>query len=264
MCRLSSQRFYRYINGLELSDDHRDNVTTISNLVTPLLQWIPRGIPEHTDHGVLHSINVLGYVNQLVRQYPVPNGFTEEEKYIMALAAILHDIGCIAGRENHNERTVRILSKPQFEFIRYLLGPVLYRALECVIISHSKQFDLNHIPDDPSPEIRLKIISSIFRIADVCDINALRIKKLLLDVLLEEKLLEPKSEEIWRSHLEIENIIIKENKIIPKIYSKELANSCLIDIKKDIDSVNPVLSYLGLPIFLLKPEIVEKSILKEP
>lgn len=245
---------------MSIPDEFKANVITIANFITPLLHWIPRGIPEFTDHGVLHSTNVLRYVRDLVTEYEVK--FHDEEKYLLALSALLHDIGCIAGREEHNLRTIEILTMPQFEFFRILIGPMFCRALEQIIISHSIEYDLNQIPADPSPEIRLKLISAIFRLADACDVSALRVKQLVFDVLNKEGKLEEKSIDIWRAHLEIENILIKGNKLIPNVYDLELAEYCLDDLKEEIDSVNPILTEMGLPAFELVPEKVEKSILK--
>lgn len=231
-------------------------------LVTPLLHHIPRGIPEYTDHGVLHSHNVLRYVRDIVKEYP--KKFTEEERFILALSAVLHDIGCISGREKHSEKTVRILAKKRFNLFRDMLGPLFYRALEQVIVAHSKDFDLTSIPADPSPEIRLKVISAIFRLADACDISALRVKELLLEVLLEESQLDGKSEEIWRAHLEIENVLIKGTKIKPQIYNLKVAEYCLENLAEELKQINPILSAHELPIFLLEPDVVERSILRHP
>lgn len=237
-------------------------MTTISVLVTPLLHWIPRGIPEHTDHGILHSTNVLRYIRDISNEYPIK--FKEEERFILALSAVLHDLGCLTGRENHNEKTLKILAKNQFDLLRFLLGSLHYRVLQQVIIAHSRSFYLNQISDDPSPDIRLKFISAIFRLADACDISSLRVKKLLLEILVEEDLLDKTSEKIWKSHLQIENILIKETKIKPQIYNKTLAKTCLDALEEEIDSVNGVLSENSFPIFTLEPEEVERDIKKQP
>jgi len=223
---------------------------------------MPRGIPEYTDHGVLHSNNVLRYIRDIMKEYPVE--LSEEERFILAICSFLHDIGCIVGREKHNERTITILSRKQFDFIRFLLGQTRYRALECVIIAHCRSFDLSKVPNDPSPEIRLKLISALFRLADACDVSAVRIKRVLLEVLIDEHLLDQKSEEIWKSHLQIENVLIKEHKIKPQIYDKKLAEPCLANMREELTSINLTLSELGHPVFILEPDVVKESILERP
>lgn len=197
-----------------------------------------------------------------MKEYPAK--FTKEERFILALSAILHDIGCIAGREKHNERTIRILAKKQFHFLRTMLGPLFYRALEQVIIAHSKNFDLATVSSDPSPEIRLQVISAIFRLADACDISASRVKELLLEVLVEENLLDKEREEIWKAHLEIENVIIKKNRIKPQLYDLKVSEYCIKNLEEELTSINSILSKHELPIFLLDPDVIERSILKNP
>lgn len=254
---MPSSNFFKNLEGLKLTDDNKSVVIFVGNLITPLLHWIPRGIPEYTDHGILHSSNVLRNVRNLVTEYPVT--FTEDEKYILALSAILHDIGCLIGRDSHNEKSIKILSKPQFETFRIEIGSLFYRALQVVIIAHSKNYDLNKIPADPSPDIRLKFISAIFRLADAIDVNALRVKELLLEILVDENLLDNASEAIWRSHLEIENILIEKNILKPQIYDITVAKHCLDELEKELSSINPILSKLNYPVFLLEPEIIEKD-----
>ena len=210
----------------------------------------------------MHSTNVLRYVRDIVKEYPAE--FTEEEKFILALSAVLHDIGCITGREKHNEKTVRILAKKRFNLFRVMLGPLFYRALEQVIVAHSKDFDLTSISADPSPEIRLKVISAIFRLADACDISALRVKELLLEVLLEESQLDEKSEEIWKSHLAIENVLIRGTRIKPQVYNLKVAEYCLKNLQEELKSINSILSAYELPIFSLEPDVIERSILRNP
>lgn len=197
-----------------------------------------------------------------MKEYPVE--FTEEERLILALSAVLHDIGCIAGKEKHNERTIRILAKKRFDLLRDMLGQLFYRALEQVIIAHSKNFNLNSVSTDPCPEIRLKVISAIFRLADACDISARRVKELLLEVLLEENQLDEKAKEIWKSHLEIENVIVRSIHIKPQVYDLKAAEYCLRNLDEELHSINPILSGYGLPIFILEPDVIERSVLRYP
>jgi len=247
---------------LKLTEDHKSFVVYVADCVTPLLHYIPTGIPEYTDHGFLHSINVLRNIRDIVHEYPVKS--EEEEKLILTLSTVLHDLGCIVKRKKHNERTIKILSKSRFDFLRFTLGKPLYRALEAVITAHSGEVDLGRIPDDPCPEIRLKLTIPIFRLADACDITSRRVKELLLQILVEEDLLNKKSKHIWRSHLEIENILVRGTQIRPQIYDRRLARYSLAKLSDELRVINKILSKHSLPIFTLEPDIVERSILKRP
>ena len=71
---------------MNIGEDYHATVYHYFGTATPLLHYIPRGIPEFTNHGSLHTVNVLRYVDYLTKQYPLP--FTKEEKFILALATI--------------------------------------------------------------------------------------------------------------------------------------------------------------------------------
>lgn len=142
-----------------------------------------------------------------------------------------------------------------------MIGQIFYKALECVIIAHSNSYDLSRLPTDSTSEIRLKLICSIFRLADGCDISVNRIKKLLLEVLVEEKQLDEEIKSIWKSHLAIENIVIKGTMLIAKVYDCDEAKYCLDHLREDLSLINAFLSKNKFPVFELKIEVVDKSIL---
>ncbi len=234
--------------------------------VTPLLHRVSQAIPKFTDHGIIHTTNVLRHVHDLVLEYPVK--FSNDEKFILALAAISHDIGCIGGREKHNEKTVRILEKQQFDFLRQDIGDLNFRALKQVILGHSKSFDLKNVGDDPSKDIRLKAITSFFRLADACDMSGARIKRLVLEIFLDEKIVGDKklpqeSEDIWKAHLQVENILIKKTDIQPQVYDLKAADYCIKSLNEELGPINETLKELGLPLFTLNPNVVSEKIIEE-
>jgi hypothetical protein len=232
--------------------------------VTPLLQRISQGIPNYTDHGIIHTNNVLRHVRDIVTEYPLTPTFYSEEKFILALSAVLHDIGCIVDRKAHNEITVRMLERQEFNFLENLLQAEHLRVLKQVIVAHSRKYNFAEIGPDSSKEIRSKLISALFRLADACDVSGNRIKKLVLNILVDEKkLTDPGSIDIWNAHLQVENVMIKGTTIIPKVYNFELADYCIKSLEDELKPINLALSDLKLPTFSLRPELVEKSILKQ-
>lgn len=258
---MTQPTFLSYLEDLELTEEHRSFVITVATMVTPLLHWMPRSIPQYTDHGMLHSVNVLRYLRDLIRTYPF--NFTEEEKFLLALSSILHDLGCLTGKNLHNEKTVRILRKTQFELLRYNLDPVLVRSLEEIILAHSSDFNLNSVSDDPIEEIRLKIICSLFRLADACDISSLRVKRILLEILEEEGLLEEEHIKYWKSHLAIENITIKGTNIRKYVYDSDKAELYLSHFDNDLEKINKILREKGLPMFTQEIIKVEDKIVDD-
>ncbi len=59
--------------------------------MTPILQGFITNFPEYTDHSIVHSKTVLGYVEHLLNTEI--EKLNEDEAYILIMAGFLHDIG---------------------------------------------------------------------------------------------------------------------------------------------------------------------------
>ncbi len=176
----------------------------------------------------------------------------------MALASILHDIGCIAGREKHGETTVKMLKTKHFDFLINEIQPMRMRALEQVIKAHSRSFDFKKVGPDPSNEIRLKLICPIFRLADACDLSGERIKRLVMEILIDAKTLKGKSRKIWEAHMNIENVLVEKTVIKPLVYDLNGAKYCLDSLKAELKPINDFLKSQRFAIFSLEPTIVPR------
>ena len=119
--------------------------------------------------------------------------------------------------KNITQTSVRLLSRREFDGLRMDLGAINYKALIQTILGHSKKFDLMTLGTDPAPEIRLKLICPIFRLADTCDQSSRRVKVLLFKILVKERLLDEETKKIWNAHLNVENIVIKGTLIEPRV-----------------------------------------------
>jgi HD superfamily phosphodiesterase len=243
---------------LNLSEDYRDIVYNYFVLATPLLHYVPRGIPQYTDHGILHTTNVLNNVRNILNEYPVP--FTIDEKFILALSCIFHDIGCLIDRENHNKTSVRILDGSDFDKLRKDLHPLHYKALIQTILAHSTNHNLLATADVLSKKIRLKAICAIFRLADACDQNSKRVNKLLFNILVKEKSLEELTQQIWNAHLNVENIVIKKTTIKLMVHDPLLARHCIDDLHAELPPINTALASVNLPTFNI--ELIDVSKIK--
>ena len=89
-------------------------------------------------HDIRHVLNVANLVEKLLRDLKYDDEFIEEAK----IAAILHDVGCIDGKEGHPERSFSF-SK---EYIERKNINLKYKedVLEA-IKNHSSGFDTNNI-----------------------------------------------------------------------------------------------------------------------
>ena len=89
-------------------------------------------------HDIRHVLNVANLVEKLLRDLNYDDEFIEEAK----IAAILHDVGCVDGKEGHPERSFNF-SK---EYIERKNINLKYKedVLEA-IKNHSSGFDTNNI-----------------------------------------------------------------------------------------------------------------------
>lgn len=220
-----------------------------------MLNWIPRTIPEFTDHGILHSTNVL---RNIIKIHENCVKFTQNEKYILAIASFVHDFGCLINRDRHNYLTLEMLDKG-FVDIKEHVSYEEYNSLCQTILSHKKDYDLNLIFENLSKEINLKKICPLFRLADSSDIGKRRIAPKIYKILLEYNMLSEKSKKIWASHLSIEDIEYYDRDI--EIYVNDLITSdfCLNDFKIDIDIINEYLEKTDQSLFNLKIIFVPKK-----
>ena len=239
---------------LDLPEEYVDFFWEVRDRVIYFLRHIPRGIPDFTDHGLQHSIRVLKYVGRIIKEYPVE--LNPEEKFIMALAAPLHDLGCLVRRDNHSKISVHIIERPEFRTLLEDLNPQTVRFLRYVILAHSRSYPLKKVPTDRN----LPLMCTLFRLADACDITAARVNVILLDILTEFKELNKKAQSLWKSHLAIEDVEIKGTLIRPWIYNEEEAKLCLTSLEDELDIINEYLSQMNLATFELSPKMIDPGI----
>jgi len=242
------------LNELNLSDDHRAICIHVIAHVGVLLRYIQRGIPSFTDHGDMHSGRVLHYLRDLANECPTP--LSSEDLMLLALSAVLHDIGCIAGRAGHSSRSARILSVSHFSGIRDMLTQESYRYLKQIIVAHSSEYDLLLLSNDGRNRSRLALLCCLFRLADGCDISSDRIPPLVLSVLERLKILDSGAKRIWRSHLSIEKVEVRGTSIVVRARSKRAARLWTKKLEAELDLINSVLSGYNLPCFSMVVEEV--------
>ncbi|MBR3180100.1 hypothetical protein IKF57_01010 [Candidatus Saccharibacteria bacterium] len=106
------------------------------------------------DHGMRHAMRVAEYAVDFIDecyQYFGEDGVKkfhafghEEDFYFTAIAALLHDIGIVDGRENHTERSVEMAKKylQKYDISSYEI-PVITGAIGC----HSDGLGLVNLVD---------------------------------------------------------------------------------------------------------------------
>jgi len=237
-----------WLNKLDLPSGYKSGVQHTILMMRPLLHYMPRGIPEYTDHGVLHSQNLMTLLCGFVQNW-AGEPFTNEERYLLSLAVWLHDVGCLLGRERHNEKSVNLLRHPRFSYIDSLLSGDLQSCLKYIIISHVTDYDLKEVPKKPIHEkVRLRLVCATFRLVDGCDITDARTKPVLYDILKTYSLLEEGSIKYWESHLSTIGTVFQGNAIyVTYRKGKRKESEMLVShLKKDLRRLNRVFEKYGM------------------
>jgi hypothetical protein len=225
--------------------------------VTPILSFLPREMPEYTDHGLRHSNNILAYLDKFRTNLGVlfPTfSFTEEELFLLSLATYLHDIGCIVNRKKHSYESGKLLTDhPTFCFLNDWIGADLLPCLNLIVRAHSSKFDLSTISREPLHEhVRLRLMCAIFRLLDGCEISAARVSKTLYEILKTKKKIKKKNLKFWDAHLSIYELHFKGNEII--LECQDLAKSKILTdhLIEDLVHINKVFSEENFPTFSAK------------
>lgn len=262
-------------NNLNLNNEEYKNIIfTVYSMASKILN---NPIHIHfTDHSINHSERMLNIIDKLLK---IPQILTDEEKFILICAVILHDIGMQETnkkdlmefplndeqlnyiREHHHEFSENIIKNSSISLQnsnKVYLGldskPMFIDDIATVAKYHRK-LDINSLQDDVIGDktIRLKFLSALIRLADCLDIDFQRIKieKLkLINIPVESKF-------FWFSHyyvkgMKIENRAIKLYFCFPNDYKNEtsitsyISNYILSEINKHIEQVYNILDNYGI------------------
>jgi uncharacterized UPF0160 family protein len=249
-----------YLDEIDLTEEHKTSIKFTFTFVKQILNYLPRAIPDYTDHGVQHSNNLMKIFSNFLsnqKDHFEKAFLTEEERWVICLAIWLHDIGVLVTKQEekdkHNENSVEILDRPEFEFLKSQLGKDIVKCLKFVIKNHSSKCDLNAITKDPiHPKIRLRLICAIFRLIDGCDVTSARTKPVLYKLLRAYDLLNQDSVEYWEAHLTISSAVFKKEEIIIDCDDPTTAKKLTDHLEKEINRINLILNQERFPEFTVK------------
>lgn len=236
------------IERLKLQPFHKIGLAATILSTRPLLHYLPIGIPSYTDHGVLHSQNLMKLLCGFLDNWK-GTAFTSEEKYLLSAAVWLHDIGCLLGREKHNEKSVELLKHPCFSFLDNFMNGDLKECLKNIIISHSSKYDINKIPETPiNRNVRLDLCCVTFRLLDGCDITDARTKPILFEILSSCNLIDPDSKDFWESHLSTIGSVFNGNEInvTYRVGKQKQAEVLVNHLKADLEVLNKIFGKYGM------------------
>jgi hypothetical protein len=209
------------------------------------LRFIPRNIKNFPSHGMDHSINIINLTNAFVDGWSI--SLSEDERYLLYLAAWLHDIGCICGREHHNEVSFQILARNESicNSINAVNGNVLH-DLKYVINSHSSIYPIDTVPKMRS-RVRLRLICSIFRLLDACEISCTKCPKEVFSLIRPTLDGDPIAYSFWDGHMRIRSLTYKKPDIeVLVVDSNDNSQKIIGRLKGEIESITAIFDESGI------------------
>ncbi len=192
-----------------ITDQQETVLYHISMYSEGFLRFVSRKIRNYPSHGVDHSVRIIQSINHFTKNWEI--NLTEDERFILYVAAWLHDIGCIKERDPHNLLSVEILMR-DYNTCNYLdnIDSNLLRILRYIIESHSKshcKYSIDEIPEKTGT-VRTRLLCAIFRLMDACEITKYKCPAQVF-IEIQNDLKNPdgtpdtKAIEFWEGHMNI-------------------------------------------------------------
>jgi hypothetical protein len=224
------------------------------------LRFVPRKIRNYPSHGIDHSVNIIRLINSFTENWRIE--LNENERFILYVAAWLHDIGCIKDRDPHNLLSVEILLKDQntCNYLNSMDGDLL-KILRYVIESHSKThctYSLDDIPEKIG-SVRARLISAIFRLLDACEITknkcpAQAFTEIKEDLKKGDGSPDTKAIEFWEGHMNIDYLGFSKPNIDIFINDPSKTINIIEGLKEEIQSVQNIFHENGIEIPILRTD----------
>lgn len=226
-----------------LTSEFELSLKTIELTARHILPFVSRSIPDFPSHGIDHSTNIIKHIDNFIDTYLKDSMLNDEEIYLLYLAAWLHDIGNLLDRDKHHILSAEIIKNSPY--IKSKLDTDTLDKVGWIALSHSSKYDINNVPEKvkgkSNLEIRLRFISSIFRIIDACEIIGSNTKCPIEVYEIISTKLPPDSREYWEAHLSIIGIRFENPIIYVEVKDEEKSKILTMHVSKEIKLVENVL-----------------------
>lgn len=220
----------------------------LSFSVTPILNYVHRGVRDYTTHGADHCRevelllrDVLSKCDSKVRRCNT-NSF---EEYLVLASAWLHDLGNIFGREKHNEATCKIIDQLGTKYIWGLI-PNAIELVKWICYAHPINVPIEEIRETVEVEggVKLRFLAALFRLLDASDMANRRapipVYELIKDIIDDE------TQKHWTSHQAIWDVFYPEDNesMMITVFDKDKAQFAVDIFGRKFESVrNTLISY---------------------
>ena len=243
-----------------ISDQQETVLYHISMYAEGFLRFVSRKIRNYPSHGVDHSVRIIQLINHFTENWGIE--LTESERFMLYVAAWLHDIGCIKGRDPHNLLSVEILLRDH-NTCNYLdnIDSDLLRILRYIIESHSKshcKYSIEEVPEKIG-SVRVRLLCAIFRLMDACEITKYKcpapvFAEIKNDLKKDDGSPDNDAIEFWEGHMNIDTLGFTKPNI--DIFIKDpLKTTFIIDgLKEEIQSIQTIFRENGIDIPVIRTD----------
>jgi HD superfamily phosphodiesterase len=239
------------VTELITEEEIEAKIGELSTSVLPILQYLPRRIGDHTNHGHDHSEEVERLLRTIVRRCNLHGGgcnIQPIEQYLLFCAAWLHDIGNILGREGHGRNSCRIIDSLSPKKIHGLMDDCV-EMVKWICYTHSGA-NLEMVPLNMSfrgEPLKIRYLAAVFRVADAADMGSRRAPSIVYGLIADK--LNEKSRRIWRSHNAVKDVTFMPvgSSIIITVTSRGAASQAIREFVNDFESARGVLEEHEFP-----------------
>ena len=244
-----------------MSQDQRIVLDIAAHLGESFLRFIPRKIKNFPSHGLDHSLNIIKYTNNFIKAWGI--SLTRDERFLLYLAAWLHDIGCITVRKNHGVKSAQLFMKSE-TLCNYLnsLDHNHLVNLQDIVKSHSSSVKISNVCLKRG-KVHTQFISSIFRLMDACEITNFKCPNA---VFIEIKntfkkrqggITGPDNEalEFWDGHMNIVDVVFVKPQIEVHVNDRKKCKTIITRLRKEILSVKVTFENSNIEV----PKVVVKT-----
>lgn len=267
---LFSGQLLNYVDESIYDSTDNEKINRLVACTLPILGFLPRQIPDYTDHGPLHANRVMYRCLDLILQAVPGKELCPHMVFLLCASAWVHDIGNIIDREKHRQHSARLVERLWKEHYFIMLSERETTAISQVIEMHDTNDPLDHLKTDyvlepGTPEVNLQLLAALLRLADACDIDNRRAPAIIFQ-LVKEKL--PEDSKIhWIAHQNVEmcRYYPDSQMIKAKVRDIEKAKVATDVVEQRYKSVADVFKRFGVRVrrFTIEPVSFPRLIVEE-
>lgn len=233
---------------IAVTKDQKLAIQVSAHSAEHFLRFMPRNIKNYPSHGIDHTLQIIKDINRFLKNWNL--SLKREERFLLYLAAWLHDIGCIKSRKNHNKISVKLVNKEEAvcNYLNWMDNDLLV-SLNDVIIGHSSNFNLNQVPIHRG-NVRVRLICAIFRLIDACEITNFKCPE---NVYREIKnTLNSEAIEFWVGHINIRDVTFQKPLIEVHVNNRNKTKKIVDRLKNENLSIKKIFMDNGIIVPIIK------------